>query len=169
MRLFISLFRASRSLNNKVSTAQHEAILAQVFCHEVELCIFSMFRASFFHTVILGMLNNSLRKWPLIIVLPILIHQGWIVLETGRANSSPFMKQILSTQCVEELHLTLIPVNFAADFVTHEIWQWSVGHWRFVPRARDMSGDVREATAVAMKHPAMSKGKLLLMSLFLSL
>ena len=50
-----------------------------------------------------------------------LIHQGGIVLETGRANSSPFMKQILSTQCVEELHLTLIPVNFAADFVTHEI------------------------------------------------
>lgn len=34
MRLFISLFRASRSLNNKVSTAQHEAILAQVFCDE---------------------------------------------------------------------------------------------------------------------------------------
>lgn len=33
---------------------------------------------------------------------------------------------------------------------------------------RAMCGDVREATAVAMKHPAMSKGKLLLMSTFLS-
>ena len=84
------------------------------------------------------------------------------------------MKRILSTQCVEELHLTLIPVNFAAkigaaDFITHQIWQWSVGRWRLVPRARDMGADVREATAVAMKHLAMSDGKLLLMSLFLSL
>ena len=33
------LFRASRSLNNKVSTAQHEAILAQVFCDEVEIVV----------------------------------------------------------------------------------------------------------------------------------
>ena len=49
MRLFIFLFRASRSLNNKVSTAQHEAILAQVFCDEVELFVdFQYVPSSFF-------------------------------------------------------------------------------------------------------------------------
>ena len=48
MRLFIPLFRASRSLNNKVSTAQHEAILAQVFCDEVELVVHFQYVPSFF-------------------------------------------------------------------------------------------------------------------------
>ena len=61
---FYFFFRASRSLNNKVSTAQHEAILAQVFCDEVELVLHFQFVPSFFFSdgYILCILNYTLRK-----------------------------------------------------------------------------------------------------------
>ena len=73
------------------------------------------------------------------------------------------MKQFLTTQCVKDKYLTLIPVNFTAKFgaadyiLTLEIWQWSVGQWRLVPRASDRSADAREAKAVAKEHLAISK------------
>ena len=87
MRLFISLFRASRSLNNQVSTAQHEAILAQVFCDEVELFVHFQYVPSF--SLSYGYIRYAeqyFAKMTLNHLIANIIHQGWIVLETGRAN-----------------------------------------------------------------------------------
>ena len=35
--IFLPLIRASRSLNNNIESAQHEAMIAAVFCDEVKL------------------------------------------------------------------------------------------------------------------------------------